>query len=194
VPKPSVAWVDQHHDREHGGRYAAHVRAGAAQFDETWGDISPVGFACVAWRLATVPELDPGFVRLHRRVLSAQCLRNRWDGSLTARVGLVSPGPAALAATAVWGQDRGWRGWPETFGQYVAPSQEELSRVPFVRPVLLIDAPLPFADLPPAPDGPGPELPALAERAVTVLARELDDLLGPMLAVLGTERGVPEDL
>lgn len=181
---PELARVDSASDREHGGRYARHVLARAAEFDETWGDISPVGFACVAWRLATVPELDPGYVRLHGRVLTAECLRNRWDGSLTARVGLVSPPPQALAADAVWGRDRGWRGWPETFGQYVAPTQEELSRTPHVRPVLLVDAPLPLAGLPPAPDGPGPELPTLAERAVAVLARELNELLGPMLGAL----------
>jgi hypothetical protein len=50
--------------------------------------------------------------------------------------------------------------------------------------LLLIDAPLPLADLPPAPEEPGPELPELAIRAVSVLVRELNDLLGPMLGQL----------
>jgi hypothetical protein len=184
VPAPAVASIDQQYDREHAGRYAGHVENNAKEFEDCWGDISPVGFACVAWRLATAPSLDPGYVRLHRRVLSAECVRNGWDGSLIAQVRLVSPWPAELAASQVWGQDRGWRGWPETFGQFLAPSQEELSRIPFVRPVLLVDAPLSLADLPPAPDAPGPGLPALAAHAVGVLVRELNDLLGPMVARL----------
>jgi hypothetical protein len=183
-PVPTVAWIDQQYDREHAGRFAEHIEANLKQFEDCWGDISPVGFACEAWRLATAPSLDPGFVRFHRRVLYAECLRNTWDGSLTAQVRLVSPAPAELARSQVWGQDRGWRGWPETFGQFLAPSQEELSRIPFVRPVLLIDAPLSLTDLPPVPEGPGPEVAGLAERTVAVLVRELNDLLGPMMGRL----------
>ncbi|MBT0773694.1 hypothetical protein KIH74_32415 [Kineosporia sp. J2-2] len=183
---PNLVWIDQQYDREHGERYAAHVRSLEAAFAEHWGDISPVGFACTAWRLATVPHLDPGYVRLHRRALSAECERNTWDGSLTARVRLVSPPPEPLAKTQVWGQDRGWRGWPVVLGQYLRPSAEEVSRFPHLRPELLIDAPLPLTGLPPAPERPGPELADLAVRAVSVLARELNDLLRPVLAALDT--------
>ena len=184
----SVAWIDHQYDRENAGlgrsRFAEHVWANAKEFDDCWGDISPVGFACVAWRLATAPSLDPGFVRLHRRVLTAGCSRNGWDGSLTFGAQLVAELPVSLAASRVWRQDRGWRGWPETFGQFLAPSQQELSRVPHARPVLLVDAPLPLAGLPPVPDQAGPELPDLAERTVTVLVREIDALLAPMVARL----------
>ena len=120
MPQPTVAWIDQQYDRENAGlgrsRFAEHIWAHVKEFDECWGDISPVGFACVAWRLTTAPHLDPGYVRLHRRVLEAECVRNSWDGSLTVHARLVSPWPAALADSQVWGQDRGWRGWPETFG------------------------------------------------------------------------------
>ncbi|GAB3283484.1 hypothetical protein [Kineosporia babensis] len=184
MPTPSVAWIDQQYDRENGERYATHVRALEAVFTEHWGDISPVGFACTAWRLAGVPYLDPGYVRFHRRVLSAVCERNEWDGSLTAHVQLVSPAPEGLAKTQVWGQDRGWRGWPAVMGQYLTPSAEEMSRFPHVRPLLLVDLPLPLNDLPPTPEGPGPDLPELAARAVSVLARELSDALGPLIAQL----------
>ena len=121
---------------------------------------------------------------MQRRVLVAECTRNGWDGSLTVRAQLVSAWPASLGADRVWRQDRGWRGWPETFGQFLAPSQEELSRVPHARPVLLVDAPLPLAGLPPVPDEAGPDLPDLAERTVTVLVREIDALLGPTVARL----------
>ncbi|MBU2668312.1 hypothetical protein KOI35_32850 [Actinoplanes bogorensis] len=183
-----VAWVDQHYDRENAGlgrsRFAEHVWVHAKEFDDCWGDISPVGFACVAWRLATAPHLDPGYVRLHRRVLTAGLERNSWDGSLTAAVNLVAPWPVALEANKAWTQDRGWRGWPETFGQFLAASPEELSRTPHARSSLLVEAPLPLADLPPIPDSAGPELPDLAERTVTVLVRELNALLAPMLTQL----------
>ncbi len=188
----TVAWIDHHYDRENVGvgrsRFAEHVWVHAKEFDDCWGDISPVGFACVAWQLATAPHLDPGLVRFHRRVLSAECVRNTWDGSLTVEARLVSPWPAALAETQVWGQDRGWRDWPQTFGQFLAPSQQELARLPHVRSTLLVDAPVSFADLPKLPDGPGPELPELAEHAVTVLVRELNDLLTPMVTRLEETR------
>ncbi|MGK5682110.1 hypothetical protein [Actinoplanes sp. URMC 104] len=188
----TVAWIDHHYDRDHAGlgrsRFAEHVWVHAKEFDDCWGDISPVGFACTAWRLATAPHLDPGFVRLHRRVLRAECSRNTWDGSLTAAATLVAPWPDALTRDRSWTRDRGWRGWPETFGQFLAPSQQELSRIPHARSTLLVDAPLPLADLPEVPEDPGPKLPELAERAVTVLVRELNDLLAPMVARLDEAR------
>ena len=183
-----MCWIDHPYDRENAvlgaSRYAEHVQINWADFSDVWGDISPVGFACAAWRLATAPSLDPGYVRFHRRVLSADCRRNEWDGTLLAQVSLVSPWPLELSASRDWGHDRGWRGWPETFGQYLAPSQHELSKIPHARAVVLVDAPLALDLLPTPPDEPGPHLPGLAERTVTVLASELNELLGPMLARL----------
>lgn len=180
----TVAWIDHKYDHEHDGRFATHVMASAKEFEDCYGDISPVGFACVAWRLATAPYLEPGYVRFHRRVLAAECMANAWDGSLIALARLVAPWPAPLAESQVWGQDRGWQGWPETFGQFVSPSHRELSHVPYVRSMLLVDARLALTDLPPAPAGPGPELVELATRTVAVLVREMNDLLGPMVTRL----------
>jgi hypothetical protein len=51
-----------------------------------------VRFAVTAWRVATA--LSPGYVRRHRRIVSATCLRSPWDGSLTCEVSLVSSWPA----------------------------------------------------------------------------------------------------
>jgi hypothetical protein len=150
----AVLWVDDRYDREHGGRYAAHVAAHLDDFVDTWGDIAPVSFACVAWRLAVPPSLSPGYVRWHRRVLDAECVRNPYDGGLLARVMLASPWPAALADSHVWWRDRGWRGWPELFGQFVRPSDRDLSRVPYARATLAVEAPLPLDGLPPAPEPP----------------------------------------
>ena len=177
-------WLDRDHDR-----YRDLVRAGHPVhpvFADTLGDVAPVAFACAAWSLATPPLLDPGYVRWHRRVLSATCSRNPFDGGLTARVELVSPLPAELTTTRAWWRDRGWRGWPELFGQFVQPTHHDLSRNPHVRTTLLIEAPLPLDGLPEAAEqDAGVE--AAAERAVTVLVRDLGDLVGPVLQQLDSD-------
>lgn len=184
-------WLDEQLDRERGaggrGRYAAEVSGRLADFADTWGDIAPVAFAVTAWRLATT--LDPPYVRWHRRVVAATCARSPWDGSLTCAVTLVSRWPAELTWSRQWQRDRGWRDWPEVFGQFVTPAERDLTRTPHLRATLQVEAPLPLADLPPAPDGPGAGVPAAAGRAVTVLVRELDALLAPLIGQL--DAGVP---
>lgn len=176
-------WIDQEFDRDRDGRYAVHVRKNLDAFE--WGDIAPVRFACAAWELATPPSLSPGYVRWDRRVLEAACVRNTWDGTLNARIKLVSPPPAELTRSRAWWRDRGWLGWQETFGQYVEPSQSDLARHPFLRASLLVEAPVPLDDLPPEPEGPHDEVEQSARRAVTVLARELNALVAPILEQLG---------
>ncbi|WP_424535077.1 hypothetical protein ACOZ38_33595 [Sphaerisporangium viridialbum] len=181
-------WVDHGHDRElaadGSSHYAELVRANIAAFDGSWGDIAPVTFACAAWRLAITPS--PPYVRRHRRILSAACDRNPWDGTLTAHLLLVSPLPAELTASREWWHDRGWREWPQTFGQYLEPTDQDLTRAPFLRTTLLIDAPIPLDALPPAPDGPSASLPDTARLAVTTLVRELNALLTPIIRKLET--------
>jgi hypothetical protein len=175
-------WVDRDHDR-----YRGLVRARQAAFADTLDDIAPVAFACAAWTLASPPALDPGYVRWHRRVLSAVCVRNPFDGGLTARVELVSPLPAELTTSRAWWRDRGWRGWPELFGQFVQPTDRDLSRNPHLRTTLLVEAPLPLDGLPVAPEQPA-GIEDAAERAVTVLVRDLGDLIGPVLQQLDSDR------
>ena len=161
-------WIDDDFDRERadddGGRYGAKVRRDTFLFADTVGDISPVGFACAAWRIATPPWLDPGLIRWHRRILTALCVRNRYDGSLIGQISLVSPLPAALTWSNQWWRDRGWRDWPQTFGQFLQPSEQDLAKSPHIRASLLIEVPMSVAGLPAAPetlDGrPGGEGPA----------------------------------
>ncbi|MQY06427.1 hypothetical protein [Actinomadura macrotermitis] len=183
-----VFWLDTRYDREAGrdaaGRYAEMLAANIAEFDGTWGDIAPVGFACAAWRVATPPISSPGLVRWHRRVLSASCVRNTWDGSMTARVTLVSPLPEPLTANRTWWRDRGWQGWPEIFGQFVEPAQQDLAKAPHVRATLLVDAPLPLEGLPAAPDGPDDDPADAAHRALAVMVAGLNELLSPLVAQL----------
>jgi hypothetical protein len=88
-----------------------------------------------------------------------------------------------------WCQDRGWQDWPQIFGQYVTPSEQDLTRRPHLRTMLLVQAPVRLDDLPAAPDSPDRRLEQTARRAVTVLTRELDELLRPMIGQI--EAGVP---
>jgi hypothetical protein len=185
VGSPRVFWLDRGYDRERatGGasRYGDRVRHGAAEFADSYGDIAPVTFACTAWRLGIPPALSPGFVRWHRRVISATCRRNAWDGTLVAEVTLVAPWPTALTASRQWWRDRGWRDWPDTFGQFVQPSERDLGRRPHLRASLLVEAPLPLDGLPAAPRGPGDRVEESARRALVVLTRELNELLAPVV-------------
>ncbi|GAA3454311.1 hypothetical protein [Dactylosporangium matsuzakiense] len=178
-------WLDRDRDR-----YTARVEAHPNGFAYALGDIAPVAFACAAWTFATPPVLDPGYVRWHRRVLAATCRRNPFDGGLMARVELVSPLPAELTTTRAWWRDRGWRGWPELFGQFVQPGDRDLARYPHLRTTLLIEAPLPLDGLPAAPEPgtAGGALAVAAARAVAVLARDLSDLIGPVLQQLDSDR------
>src|SRR5437868_10247220 len=93
-------------------RYADQVLQRMEEFAPSWDDIAPVEFACAAWRVATPPLLNPGLVRTHRRILTAECLRNPWDGSLFARVRLAAPLPAELTVSRAGWRDRGCRDWP----------------------------------------------------------------------------------
>ena len=186
-------WIAGSFDREHAAdgrsRYGEEVRRRIDDFADAWGDIAPVTFAVTAWRLATA--LEPGYVRRHRRIVAATCARNSWDGSLICDVTLVSPWPAELTGSRQWGRDRGWRDWPQLFGQYVAPSERDLTRSPHLRASLLVQAPVRLDDLPPAPDGPGDDVEQLARIATGVLVRELNAILDPIVEQLETD--IPAD-
>ena len=188
-----VFWLDEAFDRAHSrsghGRYGAAVRRRLADFEDAWGDIAPVGFAAAAWRVAM--ELEPAYVRTHPRVLSATCRRNAWDGTLTCETTMAGRWPAELTAGRQWMRDRGWRDWPQTFGQYLLPTDQDIVRAPHLRTVLLVEATIPPDDLPATPAGPDDEVEHAAHHAVAVIARELTGLLGPVLAQL--DAGTPTD-
>jgi hypothetical protein len=179
-------WIDDGFDREHAAdgrsRYGEEVRRRIDDFAGAWGDIAPATFAVVAWRLATT--LEPGYVRRHPRIVAATCARSPWDGSLIGEVTLVSPWPAQLTWSRQWDRDRGWRDWPQLFGQYAPPSERDLTRSPHLRASLLVQAPVRLDDLPPAPERPGGDVDQVARRSVAVLVRELNELLDPIVAQL----------
>jgi hypothetical protein len=193
MSEPRAFWLDEQFDREHGtggqGRYEAEVLRRIDEFAGTWGDFAPVAFAATAWRVAS--ELSPGFVRWHRRILSATCERSPWDGGLVCAVTVASRWPAELTWSKQWQRDRGWHDWPRLFGQFTTPTEQDRTRRPHLRALLEVEAPLPLEGLPPTPDGPDDDVPAAAHRAVVVLARELNDLLAPMIGQL--DSGGPAD-
>ncbi|TQS41999.1 hypothetical protein [Cryptosporangium phraense] len=187
-------------DRGTHERYLQLVRFHHDFFADAWGDIAPVEFAAAAWRIATPPLATPSYVRWHRRVLSAEVVRNSWDGTLIGRVQVVTPPPFDVGRlprvtsdtppTSPFGDDHVkqgegiWRNWANTFGQFVAPTDRDIARGPFLRASALVEAPLPLAGLPPAPEGPLDGFEEDAARAVTVLARGLDRILSPIVTAL----------
>ncbi|MGH3303337.1 MAG: hypothetical protein ACRDOK_16970 [Streptosporangiaceae bacterium] len=183
---PLVFWLDQAYDREHApdhvSRYGAEVRERSGEFARTWADISPVPFTVTAWQLAT--SLTSAYVRWHRRITAAACRSSPWDGSLICEVTMVAPWPAELRQTRAWCRDRGWRDWPQLFGQYAPPSEQDLTRAPHLRASLFIQALVPLDRLPPAPTGSADDAPGTARRAVAAVVRELNDLLTPMVSQL----------
>ncbi|MEW9527583.1 hypothetical protein [Microbispora sp. NPDC049125] len=168
-------------------RYAGQVRQNAGEFADSFGDIAPVLFACAAWRVATLPITSPPYVRWHRRILSATCVRNTWDGTLNAEVTIVAPLPRALTDSREWWRDRGWQGWQQLFGQFVEPSPRDTAKLPFLRGSLLAQIPVPLGDLPPAPSGPDDDLAPTARRALSVVVRKLDEIISPIIARLDAE-------
>ncbi|GLW06506.1 hypothetical protein Misp01_16360 [Microtetraspora sp. NBRC 13810] len=188
MSEPVAFWVDHDYDRERAGdgvsRYGEHVRNNAAEFADCYGDIAPVAFACTAWRIATSPVLSPGYVRWHRRILSARCVRNQWDGTLSARIELVSPRPATLTWSPDWQGDREWRDWPQTFGQFLEPSEQDLVKTSYLRAMLLIQTPIPLDGLPEAPAEPQDALEDTARRTVVLLARKLNEAVMPIVRQL----------
>ncbi|MEV0719174.1 hypothetical protein [Asanoa sp. NPDC050611] len=178
----AVCWLDDDADR-----FGAAVRGRIAEFTEAWGDVAPTGFAATAWRIAM--GLDPAYVRRHPRIIDATCRRNTWDGTLACETVIAAPWPAELSRSRHWTHDRGWRDWPQTFGQYLTPTDHDLVRAPHLRTQVIVAAMIPPDRLPPPPDGPAAGVERAAQRAVAVVARELSDLLGPLLAQL--DAGAP---
>jgi|ERR1035437_3929609 hypothetical protein len=190
-------WIDTGYDRDHASdgvsRYSAYVRDG--RFDPWTDDDQAVELAVFAWRRATGPVMVPGYVRRHRRILSAQLARSEWDGSLAASVELITPWPGELRSSQAWRRAALWRDWPaETLigaEAYYEPSGEDLARGPYLLASTSLQFTVASGELPHPPTArlatlPG-ELEDAAEHAVTVLVAELNRIVGPVIETL--ERG-----
>lgn len=137
-------------------RYLFYVRQERSRLtDDIWDDDQTARFAAGAWRIAHgsrsgyVPTAPP-LVARHKRVLSAELLRNDWDGSLMAEVELASEAPRSLtSATTSEGQP--WAEWSRfdsltTNAYYV--SEQEVAARPYLVPKALALVTLPTGSLP----------------------------------------------
>jgi hypothetical protein len=198
LPARRAFWIDDEYDRDHSSdgvsRFGAYVRDRMRQFAEAWDgtwDDGTVPFACTTWRTATSPVMAPGYVRMHPRVLSAQVIRNDWDGSLAADVHLITGQPEPLRYLPVdpASGSATWRDWPSEYSfsrdtdDYYEPTGEDVTRGAYLLASARLCATLPAGRL--SRPGPSWALPGAAEReaqyAVTVLVDVLNQVIGPVL-------------
>ena len=201
-PEPTAAlWIDDEHDRSQASdgvsRFGAYVRRSGAIAeclaecnDVTWQDKQALRarFAAAAWETALPPVMSPGYVRRHRRVLSARVEFNAWDATLAGAVELVTPWPQPLASSRDWQHGTWWHDWPfERFGAveyWREPDEEELATRPYLMASARLAFPLrPALPLPVAPPGPhGAE--DAARSAVRVLMLAMNTVVSPVIETL----------
>jgi hypothetical protein len=172
-------WVDDHHDHDQASdgvsRYGAYLRDRADRFAscDDAGD-----FAALAWEIATVPIMSPGYVRKGWPRIQGVSFGYHEDG-LLARVEIVAPLPDELARL------RGYQSWDWETGNYWEPGEETLSRMPALLTtvtslhVIQCDR---YAAL--APAFPSTPDTAAAKATVRALVGALNELLRPIMDAL----------
>jgi hypothetical protein len=203
-------WIDREYDRDQASdgvsRYGHYLRSRLGWFRDTgcWEESGHAAesFAVVAWRIATSPVMAPGYARRHPAVLGTQVERSDWDGSLLASVEVITPWPTALTRSRDWRRGKWWREWPSepVFGSdqmsYYEPSGEDLAKDPYLLASACLRFTLTSGDLPVPPAGESfsgdaplarsdcARLTGTAQRAVEVLAAELNSVVVPVLGIL----------
>jgi len=203
VAAANAVWIDDAYDHSHASnrtsRYGAYIAQHLDTFAECWdgtfdSDLSS-HFTAAAWRVAIGPIMAPGYVRYHPRILHTELAHSYWDGSLLARVDLIAPWPHPLQRSTQWMQPTGrgwWHDWCNEFGDaYCEPSDEDLAKSPYLLTTASLRFSLPTADLPllPAswraqamPDI--AEVVTVAQAAVAVTVKEINQAVGPVLEAL----------
>lgn len=198
--KSNAFWIDADYDQDRASdgrsRYGAYVRQNMGGFaecwDGTWDTALPVHFAAQAWRVATGPIMAPGYVRCHTRILNARLEYSYWDGSLAGSVELITPWPQALRQSSQWMKqiDRGWwHDWPTNFSDtYLDPSDEDISKRPYLLASAALRFTVPDRQLPPPPSAEPAvdEVIELAQQSVAVLVAELNRIVWPVIHALET--------
>jgi hypothetical protein len=197
----AALWIDQEYDRDQASdgvsRFGAYVRrSGAiaeclAERDGVAGQDTQTlqaRFAAAAWETALPPVMSPGYVRRHRRVLSARMEFNPWDATLTGSVELVTPWPQPLADSRDWQHGAWWHDWPyERVGAveyWREPGDDELATRPYLMASARLEFPLRLAvPLPVVPSGSrGAE--EAAQQAVRTLILAMDAVVTPVIEAL----------
>lgn len=199
-------WIDEDYDQAHASdgvsRYGAYVRDRTQEFAECWDGMCPTDhdamlaeFASTAWRTATGPIMAPGYVRYHPRITGASLARSGWDSSLTATVDLVVPWPAQLAASRDWQRGAWWRDWPTEYrggvGEvYRDPTEEDVTKRPYLLASATLTFPVPTATLPGVPvialTSPRlvGDLVNRAQETVAALVQALNTIVSPVIETL----------
>lgn len=197
----AAVWIDADYDRENASdkvsRFGAHIRERLDSFAECWDGTYDralqVHFAENAWQVAIGPIMTPGYVRYHPRILSIGLAHTYRAGLLLARVDLITPWPAALRSSRRWIDDAGrgwWRGWVQEFGHtYREPSEEDLSRDPYLLSIASLRFTVPIAGLPTPPTAKHGQpdaavVVAAAQRAVAVIADAVNRMVWPVIQQL----------
>jgi hypothetical protein len=182
-------WIDRDYDRENASdgmsRFGAYVRqarfAPAAEGEDT-----RAALAIFAWTQATGPVMAPGYVREHQRIRRARLTASDWDGkSLLATVDVVMPQPGHLRWMRTDDERGTWQDWPRQRafaggkGAFYEPDADELAGNSYLLTTASIRFTVPSGELP-YPDG--RKLAVAADEAVTILVRELNSIVGPVLA------------
>jgi hypothetical protein len=189
---PDVFWIDHDYDRERASdgvsRYGAYLRD--ARFEPWTDDDQHVALAEFAWERATGPVMSTGYVRCHPRILTARLARSGWDGSLIARVDVLTGQPEYLRRPRSDDVRGFWHDWPDEYSLardqivYYEPGTEELAkRGRYALASVSLRFTVPSGDLP-DPRGHGASL-GICREAVAVVVRELNRAVGPVLARMG---------
>jgi hypothetical protein len=194
-------WIDEEYDRDQASdgasRFGAYVRQSRlvaeclAECNDAAGQdrqTVQARFAAAAWETALPPVMSPGYVRRHKRVLSARVEFNAWHATLTGSVELVTPWPQPLADSRDWQRGTWWHDWPcERFGAveyWREPGEDELAARPYLMAGARLEFPLrPAVPLPVVPSGPrGAE--EAAQQAVRTLMLAMNAVVTPVIEAL----------
>jgi hypothetical protein len=133
--------LDEHGDRnsDSTSRYGVYLSR-AGDFDADDGIVTdPAEFAAGAFRVASSPNMSPGYLLTHERVLSASVYRAVESRGLVADVMFASCAPPPALRDLP-----GWSGWGHERGRPVAPSEASLvwagSLMTSIRALFLVGA------------------------------------------------------
>ncbi|MFE1206426.1 hypothetical protein ACFW5V_32585 [Streptomyces sp. NPDC058762] len=89
----TLVYVDDEYDRANDNRFAVYVRQNLDRFRDTWSEDpapheDPVRFALAAFDVASMPVMQPGYVRERPDLHGVHLRRDDWDGTLFVDVGV----------------------------------------------------------------------------------------------------------
>lgn len=178
--------IDEVYDCAHASdgisRLGAYLRRRAQLFADGWEPMVPATFAAAVWGIATSPVMTPPYARVSPAVWDIDCRQGEEPRTLIAEVQVRIPWPVDVreaAALSGWGDWLHAGPWSEGRAQLFEPVDERLAalftttlRVPIGE------------DLLPWPCQYGTLDVAVAKSAIRVIADQVNELAGPVVAEL----------